>query len=58
MFSFDSNIDINTYLQDLILESISTTADEQARLEIKQITQTLANLTDQINNPEYDLSVF
>jgi hypothetical protein len=55
MFSLNSNSsDIDSYLQDLILESISNTADEQARLEIKQITETLVNLTDQINNSSYD----
>ncbi|CAF4938648.1 unnamed protein product, partial [Rotaria sp. Silwood1] len=50
MFSLDSNSDIKSYLEDLILESISNTANEQAKLEIKQITETLVNLTDEINN--------
>jgi hypothetical protein len=53
MFSLNSNSDIEIYFQDLILESISNTADEQARLEIKQITDTLINLTDQLNNSSY-----
>ncbi|CAF0718743.1 unnamed protein product [Adineta steineri] len=50
MFSLNVNCDIEIYLQDVILESISNTADKQARLEIQQITETLANLTDEINN--------
>ncbi|CAF0839094.1 unnamed protein product [Adineta steineri] len=50
MFSLNVNCDIEIYLQDLILESISNTADKQARLEIQQITETLTNLTDEINN--------
>ncbi|CAF1092902.1 unnamed protein product [Rotaria sordida] len=50
MFSLDSNCDIKSYLEDLILESITNTANEQAKLEIKQITETLVNLTDEINN--------
>jgi hypothetical protein len=53
MFSLNSNSDIETYLQDLILESISNIADEQARLEIQQLTETLVNRTDQINNSSY-----
>ena len=47
MFSLNSNSDVETYLEDLILHSISNTASEQARLEIKQITETLVKLTDQ-----------
>ena len=54
MFSLNSHSDIKFYLEDLILEAISNTADEQARLEIKQITATLADLTDQINDSLYD----
>jgi hypothetical protein len=58
MFSLNSNSDIQSYLQDLILESISNIADEQAKLEIQQITETLINLTDQINNSSYDFHNF
>lgn len=49
MFSFDSNSDIESYIEDRIYESISNTADEQAKSEIKQITKTLVNLADQID---------
>lgn len=54
MFSLNTNCDIDSYLQDLIVQSISNTADEQAKLEIKQITETLIHQTDQINNSSYD----
>jgi hypothetical protein len=54
MFSLNTNCDIDSYLQDLIVQSISNTADEQARLEIKEITETLIHQTDQINNSSYD----
>jgi hypothetical protein len=53
MFPLNSNSDIEIDLQDLILQSISNTADEQARLEIQQITETLVNRTDQINHSSY-----
>jgi hypothetical protein len=58
MFSLNSNCDIESYLQDLILESISNIADQQARSEIKQITETLVNITDQITNSSYDFHNF
>jgi hypothetical protein len=58
MFSLNSNCDIESYLQDLILESITNIADQQARLEIKQITETLVNITDQITNSSYDFHNF
>jgi hypothetical protein len=58
MFSLNSNSDIDTYLQDLILQSISNIADEQSRLEIKKITETLINFTEQINNCSYDFHSF
>jgi phenylpyruvate tautomerase PptA (4-oxalocrotonate tautomerase family) len=57
MFSLNSNSDIEIYLQDLILQSISSTADEQARLEIKQITETLVKLTNQINQSDIEVIV-
>jgi hypothetical protein len=57
MFSLNSNSDIEIYLQDLILQSISKTADEQARLEIKQITETLVNLTNEINQSDIEAIV-
>jgi hypothetical protein len=57
MFSLNSNSDIETYLQDLILQSISNTADEQARLEIKQMTETLVKLTDEINQSDIEAIV-
>lgn len=50
MFSLDSDNDIDSYLEDLIKQSISHTADEQAKLEIKQIAEKLIKLTDEINN--------
>jgi len=58
MFSLNSNSEIESYLQDLILESISNIADEQARSEIKQITETLVNLTDEITDSSYDIHNF
>jgi hypothetical protein len=58
MFSLNSNCDIESYLQDLILESITNIADQQARSEIKQITETLVNITDQITNSSYDFHNF
>lgn len=45
-FSHECRSEIDTYLEDLILQSISDTADEQARDEIQQITKTMADLTD------------
>lgn len=46
MFSHECRTEIDTYLEDLILQSISDTADERARDEIQRITKTLADLTD------------
>lgn len=48
MFSLDNDSDIQSYLEDLLLQSISNTADEQARIEMKQITEKFVDLTDQI----------
>ncbi|CAF3135827.1 unnamed protein product [Rotaria socialis] len=45
-----SDSDIKSYIEDLILESITHTANEQGKSEIRQITETLTDLTDQINN--------
>ena len=53
MFSLTSDSDIETHIQDLLLESVFNTADEQARIEIKQITEKLINLTDQMNHSSY-----
>ncbi|UJR38338.1 hypothetical protein I4U23_031008 [Adineta vaga] len=43
LFSLNSDVNIEIYIQDLILQSISNTADEQARLEIKELTDSLVN---------------
>lgn len=48
MFSLDNDSDIQLYIDDLLLQSISNTADERATKEMKQITQKFVNLTDQI----------
>ena len=53
MFSLDLSCDIESHLEDLILQSISNTADEQARLEVQQITEILVNRTDQIDHSSY-----
>ena len=45
VFSLSSDIDIETYVRDLILQSVSDTADEQARLDIQQLTENLIDLT-------------
>ncbi|CAF3855713.1 unnamed protein product, partial [Rotaria magnacalcarata] len=50
MFSLQSDSDIKSYIEDLILESITHTANEQGKSEIRQITETLTDLTDQINS--------
>lgn len=46
MFSHECRSEIDTYLEDMILQSISDTADQQARDEIQEITKTMADLTD------------
>lgn len=53
MFSLNVDSDIKSYIEELIVESISNTADEQAKLEIKRITETLVDFTDQIHDSLY-----
>ena len=48
MFTDQSVTDINSYLEDLILQSISETADRESRIEIQQVTDVLTKLTDQM----------
>lgn len=42
------NNQIESYLEDLILHSIRKTADDQARLEIQQITERLIQQTNDL----------
>ena len=53
MFSHESLTDIDSYLEDLILQSVADTADEQSRTEIQEITKTLADLSD----PQYLMNI-
>jgi len=40
----DNGSDIQSYLDDLLIQSISNTADEQARQEMKTITDKFVDL--------------
>ncbi|CAF1341886.1 unnamed protein product [Adineta ricciae] len=58
VFSLSSDIDIETYVRDLILQSISDTADEQARLDIQRLTENLIELTTNPSCTQLDAEGF